>query len=162
MSLFIVVFAGIAVWLWMIPISIGIRAIKLRNAVLVDSQILDIDRQRVKRGDGSGELVTVRYEYNYLGKRYEHNTHEIALFHTGTTANWLEESLSAGHAVQCFVDPDDPTLSIFSKEFSIGWFIFIVLIASAFGGVSIISQGELYRRARESIRLKRLTKGKSS
>lgn len=146
----------------MIPISIGTRAIKLRNAVLVDARILNIHKQRVKHGDGSKELMIVRYEYDYLGKRYEHNTHEIALFHTKNTSRRFEESVAAGDAMQCFVDPDDPALIIFSKEFSIGWFVFIVVVANAFSGAKTIGLVDLSQRTRESIRLKRLTKRESS
>ena len=154
-----ILFTSAAVWLSMIPISIGTRAIKLRNAVLVDARILNIDKQWVSSGDGSREAIFIRYEYDYLGERYEYNTENIALFGSNEVARQLEEDLAAGNAVQCFVDPDDPSLSIFSKEFSIGWFIFIILFASAFGGASVLLWVNLYWQTCETFRVKRLIQG---
>jgi len=79
--------------------SVRPRAIKLQNAVLVDARIPEIDKQWGRSGAGSKDLIIVRYEYDYLGKRYDYDRHAIALFHTKMTSRRFEESVAAGNTV---------------------------------------------------------------
>jgi hypothetical protein len=156
------VFLSVSILLGTGLFSVCSKAIRLQNAVLVDARVLNIDRRFVHKGDGSGEEVTVKYEYHYAGNRHKQSSQQLSLFGSDhTIVEELEEAFAAGNTVQCFVDPDEPSLSVFSKEFVLGNFLLYLAIVAAFSGVSVIIIVEFYRRASKTLLLKKQARGES-
>lgn len=125
-----------------------VDAVRLQNGVLVDARVLNIDV--VERGE-VGDAVYFTYSYEYQGKLYQHRTRRLALFSRSNKPHKkLGTAFQTGSVVQCFVDPDRPSLSVFSKEFSIPLFLVSAILPVAFGGAALLITVSLFRRYRRS------------
>ncbi|GAA5508691.1 hypothetical protein Rcae01_04158 [Novipirellula caenicola] len=147
----VIVSISVAIWSSIALISNCVDALRLRNAVLVDARVSHIEI--VKRGKAK-DAVYVTYSYEYQGQRYKHRTQKITLFAPGFKVHGkLIHAFRTGEAVQCYVDPDRPSLSVFSKEFSRSLFLLSAIFPIGFGSVAFIIATSLVRRVREAIRM---------
>lgn len=119
----------------------------LQNSILVDARVLDLEV--VDPGEG-GDACYFTYSHEHAGERYEHRTQRIALFARGNEPrNTLKQALQSGNVVPCHIDPEQPSLSVFSKEFSVLLFLVTALFPIAFGAIALIVGVELTRRIRK-------------
>ncbi len=150
--LFTILAFAVAIWTATGIVSSCIDAAKLQNAVLVDARLLAVDRRIVEGGRGAIEQVTVSYSYEFDGEYFEHKTRTIALFAKGDELHdVLSNAVRTGEMIPCYVDPEQPSLSVFSMEFSISLFLMSVLFPIVFGGVAIICATSLFRRWRDAV-----------
>ena len=135
-----VLFAGVAVWTGAKIAKSCLDGIRLRNADVVDASILNMERRVEAAGDGTREVVIVTYAYDYQGRRFEHRTRKLTLFGKSSQLHErLEHALKHKEPVPCYVSPSDPSLSVFSREFSVPLFLLSLLFPLAFGTVAVIA-----------------------
>ncbi len=124
-------------------VSSCVDAIALRNAVLLDAHILNIEVVEVTEAP---DAVYFTYAYDYEGNHFEHRTQRVATF--SRSSKWhdgLREAYRTQCTVGCYVDPDKPSRSVFSKEFSISLFFVVSIFPVAFGFIAVIITTHLVR-----------------
>lgn len=148
-TLFTVMAFAVTIWTLTGLTLICVNSVKLRNAVIVDAEILDIQKRVVASGDGTTLEVTVTYSYEFNGQHFEHQTQKLGLFGvSGKFHDILDEALRTGEVVSCYVDPDDPSMSLFSKRFSVSMFLVTLIFPIAFGSTAFVCTKELIRQYR--------------
>lgn len=141
---------AVAIWTSTQLVAGCIDAVRLRNSVLVDARVLNIEV--IERGE-AGDAVYITYAYEYEGEAFQHRTQRLATFsHSKKSHQAINEALRTGEVVPCHIDPDKPSLSVFSKEFSMPLFLVSSLFPLVFGGVAIIIATSLIH---QRLRIKR-------
>lgn len=132
-------FAAVAVWTGSAIAKNCVDVFQLRNAVVVKTRILDIEREIDTSGDGRKEVVFVTYAYEFEGNRFESRTSRLTLFGDSSFLHRsLEKALSNDESVRCYLSRTNPSLSVFSLHFSVPLFLISLVFPLAFGAVSII------------------------
>ena len=115
---------------------------------MVEAQILNMEV--VERGE-AGDAVYFTYTYEFEGNRYQHRTRRLATFaRSGELQEQLRDALKNEKRVQCYVDPDRPSLSVFSREFSVPLFLVSAIFPIAFGMITVLIAATLIQRLRET------------
>jgi len=142
-----VFFTTVAVWTGHGMVVSCVRAHQLRNAVPVEATIHKFE---VVEQTEAPDTVYVTYSYEYENQRYEHRTQKLAVFDLGhEVRHAAKEALRTGETMPCYVDPDQPSLSVFSREFSIPLFLVSMLFPVFFGGASVMLVVSLFLRYRQ-------------
>jgi hypothetical protein len=137
---------SVAIWTGTTLVKGCSDAFALRGVAVVDASILDIDRQIVTAGDGTQELVFVTYTYQFEGRRFESRTQRLKLFGDNKELHeTLEGALKKNETIPCYVSRANPSLSVFSLEFSIPLFFLHSLFPIAFGSIAVLCTWSLYR-----------------
>jgi hypothetical protein len=140
----------VTIWTSIEMVSSCIDAMGLRNSILVDARVLDLEV--VEHGEGADSYYFT-YSYEHGGERYRHRTQRIALFaRSNELHNTLRKALQTGDVVPCHIDPEQPSLSVFSKEFSVPLFLVTALFPTTFGAIAIIIAISLTYRFRNPVR----------
>ncbi|HWB61609.1 MAG TPA: DUF3592 domain-containing protein [Chthoniobacteraceae bacterium] len=115
-------------------------AARLKDAAVVPARILDVHYSTATTGRNgfTTRIVQGKYSYSYNGRIYES---ERLTIH-GYPADFydrLKQAKDTGGNVPCFVDPQDPTLSVLNRNFAI-WDKFLLAIgALIFLGMGVYS-----------------------
>lgn len=142
-------FGAVAVWTGSAIAERCLDSMQLRNAAIVEASILRIDRQVETAGDGTRELVFVTYAYQYAGRRFELRSRRLTLFGDSSTLHGrLENAMRNDESVPCYVSKSNPSLSVFSREFSFPLFAISLIFPLGFGTVSLIATWSLFRSYR--------------
>jgi len=142
-------FGAVAVWTGSEIAESCLDSIHLRNAAIVDASILKMDRRIETAGDGTRELVFVTYAYDYEGRRFESRSRRLTLFGDSSKLHGrLENAMRNAESVPCYVSKSNPSLSVFSREFSFPLFAISLIFPLGFGTVSLIATWSLLRSFR--------------
>ncbi len=131
-------------------VSSCVDALAFRNAVLVDARILNIE---VVPLNEAPDAVYVTYSYDYAGHHFEHRTQRVATF--SQSSKWhdgLSEAYRNQSTVGCYVDPENPSRSVFSREFSISLFLVVSIFPVVFGCIAVIMTTHLVRCCWQHVR----------
>ncbi|MEM1068897.1 MAG: DUF3592 domain-containing protein [Planctomycetota bacterium] len=142
--------ACVTIWTGGMLLTACLDALKLRDPAEVQATILDVNRQMVTSGDGSREQVVVTYEYRFEDQRFEKSTERVTLYgRTSGVYDRLERSKNEGRSVPCYVSRADPSLSVFSLEFSLPLLFVHSLFPLMFGGCCVLMIWSFVKEVRQ-------------
>ena len=124
--------AGIATnvreWLW------------LRNAAEVKAEILDYEDKYVASGDGQVRQATFTYAYSFDGKQYENTTRHLGPFVSKRESDRIISAAENGRQVPCYINVEQPSESLLSKNASLERFLMGAAFATGFlvGGICLL------------------------
>ncbi|MEM7475834.1 MAG: DUF3592 domain-containing protein [Planctomycetota bacterium] len=119
-------------------------AIALRNAVPAKASILDIEYV-VNSGKGPSRHVYVTYTYTYHGQQYTNRTRQLTSFaYSSSVEPQIRAAFERGEEITCYVDPEAPERSVFSKEISVVGVLFSLLFPIVFGWGFVVMLRSLF------------------
>jgi hypothetical protein len=110
---------------------------KLANAIEVRAHILDVS-VTVHQGRGSSTAIThAKYAFQYAGRTYEST--KLGLFSESQVPyDFLQRAKDAQTTVPCYVAPDDPSVSVLDKHFTLWPLTAAILFAVVFTGIGML------------------------
>lgn len=123
-------------------------AVEMQNAVPVPCTIEHMDISVVSSGDGTRLKVVVTWSYEYEGVTHRTTSERIQLFgwQNRKMIDAMNRAWQEKRPVTCFVDPESPENSVFSRHFSGSLFFLTLLFPLFFGSVAIIFAVAIYRQ----------------
>ena len=138
-------FTGAAAWAsWQLAESCVVFA-KLRNAVSAPARIVELRREGGKR-----PYIVATYTYEFGGRAFNSDTrgHFSWSKYRDGELKLLKENRTP---LSCFVDPDDPSVSVLDNTFSLSRFMVSVVFAFAFLGGALVTSVIAYNEIRHQL-----------
>ncbi|WP_164102267.1 DUF3592 domain-containing protein [Candidatus Laterigemmans baculatus] len=140
-----VAFVGAAAWAsWQFAESCVLFA-RLRNAVSAPARIVSLRREGGKR-----PYIVATYTYEFEGKAFSSDTRghfSWSKYRDGDLKR-LKENRTP---LSCFVDPDDPSVSVLDNTFSLSRFVVSLAFASVFLGGALVTSVVAYNEIRHQL-----------
>ena len=147
-TLFGLVFAGVGAGFLLLGVIPNLwDAIRMQDWVQVPAEVVALDLQTNQSDDATTYRVIARFEYEYQGRRYTGERVGIADGGSDNVGDWQRDTYSRLRArlrgadqVSLWVNPPDPSESIFDRELRwglLGFKMIFVVVFGGFGGATL-------------------------
>ena len=129
-------------------------ALRMQNWVPVPAEVVAVDLETNDSGDSTTYKVTARFSYDYNGHRY--SSHRVGIADGGgdNVGNWQHDSwrrLQGQTHTMLWVNPRDPSESVFDRELRRGLLGFKMIFVVVFGGLGAVVLLWYFNRTPKSV-----------
>lgn len=116
-------------------------AIRMQDWVQVPAEIVSLDLKTNTSDDGATYKAVARFSYDYNGRRYTGDRVGIADGGSDNVGDWQRDTharLKGQDQVRLWVNPGNPSESVFDRELRWGLLGFKLIFVMVFGGVGAV------------------------
>jgi len=139
-SIFVIVGAGVFVFLCVVPI---LRWMNAQQWDATECRIINSYVDSHSDSDGTTYSIEIRYRYEYNGRPYNGYRYN---FVSGSSSGYknkraVVDQYPEGRTKTCYVNPDNPGESVISRDFSLGYLIGCFGLIFVAAGLAVIAGG---------------------
>lgn len=113
---------------------------RTRSKTMVPATLKTVETAVVRRSGRDATETIARYEYEFAGRTYQGR--EVSLWaYTGRFHRELKSALDQGSKIRVYVDPTDPSYSVYDRKFTpwpFAGMVFAALMTSGMGAYGLL------------------------